>query len=252
LDWNRYLLPAIAVYHRKHPTTDRRIRHATDPDFMSSRDSGIGMTSQRTRLRMVERLRGQGIKDEHVLRVFAQIQRHLFVDEALAHRAYENTALPIGFGQTISQPWVVARMLELAGVASGVERVLEVGTGCGYQAALLSRLVRQVYSIERIPQLLAQARRNLHQHAITNVRLKHADGHIGWKESAPFGAIVMSAATAHVPEALLEQLAEGARLVMPLGDRVQHLTVVTREADRFHRRTLDEVRFVPLIAGAGI
>jgi protein-L-isoaspartate(D-aspartate) O-methyltransferase len=218
---------------------------------MTNRETGIGMTSQRTRLRMVERLRTQGIKDERVLRVFAEIQRHIFVDEALAHRAYEDTALPIGFGQTISQPWVVARMLELAGVGGGLDTVLEIGTGCGYQAALLSRLVRHVYSVERIQQLLARARRNLHQLAITNVRLKHADGHIGLKESAPFDAIIMAAAATHVPEALLEQLGEGGRLVMPLGNRSQYLTVITREADRFDRQTLEPVRFVPLVPGAG-
>jgi len=218
---------------------------------MTNRETGIGMTSQRTRLRMVERLRTQGIKDERVLRVFAEIQRHIFVDEALAHRAYEDTALPIGFGQTISQPWVVARMLELAGVGGGLDTVLEIGTGCGYQAALLSRLVRHVYSVERIQQLLTRARRNLHQLAITNVRLKHADGHIGLKESAPFDAIIMAAAATHVPEALLEQLGEGGRLVMPLGNRSQYLTVITREADRFDRQTLEPVRFVPLVPGAG-
>jgi protein-L-isoaspartate(D-aspartate) O-methyltransferase len=218
---------------------------------MTSRETGIGMTSQRTRLRMVERLRTQGIKDERVLRVFAEIQRHIFVDEALAHRAYEDTALPIGFGQTISQPWVVARMLELAEMGGELDTVLEIGTGCGYQAALLSRLVRHVYSVERIQQLLTRARRNLHQLAITNVRLKHADGHIGLKESAPFDAIIMAAAATHVPEALLEQLGEGGRLVMPLGNRSQYLTVITREADRFNRQTLEPVRFVPLVPGAG-
>jgi protein-L-isoaspartate(D-aspartate) O-methyltransferase len=218
---------------------------------MTNRETGIGMTSQRTRLRMVERLRTQGIKDERVLRVFAEIQRHIFVDEALAHRAYEDTALPIGFGQTISRPWVVARMLELGGVGGGLDTVLEIGTGCGYQAALLSRLVRHVYSVERIQQLLTRARRNLHQLAITNVRLKHADGHIGLKESAPFDAIIMAAAATHVPEALLEQLGEGGRLVMPLGNRSQYLTVITREADRFDRQTLEPVRFVPLVPGAG-
>jgi len=215
-----------------------------------SRQTGIGMTSQRTRLRMVERLRTQGIKDERVLAVFAEVQRHIFVDEALAHRAYEDTALPIGFGQTISQPWVVARMLELAGAGAGLNTVLEIGTGCGYQAALLSRLVRHVYSVERIQELLTRARRNLHELAITNVRLKHADGVIGLKASAPFDAIIMAAAATHVPDALLEQLGEGGRLVMPLGNREQFLTVITREAEGFDRQTLDEVRFVPLLPGA--
>ena len=137
------------------------------------------MTSQRTRMRMVERLREQGIRDELVFGVFAEVQRHIFVDEALAHRAYEDTALPIGFGQTISQPWVVARMLELARAGTAVNSVLEIGTGCGFQAALLSRLARHVYSVERISELLTRARRNLHALRITNVRLKHADGHLG-------------------------------------------------------------------------
>src|SRR5829696_4694561 len=137
--------------------------------------TGVGMTSQRTRERMVERLRQNGIRDERVLGAMAAVPRHLFVEEALASRAYEDTALPIGFGQTISQPWVVARMLELAGAGTGLNTVLEIGTGCGYQAALLSRLVRHVYSVERIQELLARARRNLHELAITNVRLKHAD-----------------------------------------------------------------------------
>ena len=220
------------------------------PALMTSRQTGIGMTSQRTRLRMVERLRTQGIEDERVLAVFAEVQRHIFVDEALAHRAYEDTALPIGFGQTISQPWVVARMLELAGAGAGLDSVLEIGTGCGYQAALLSRLVRHVYSVERIQELLTRARRNLHELAITNVRLKHADGHIGLKASAPFDAIIMAAAATHVPDALLEQLGEGGRLVMPLGSREQFLTVITRAAEGFDRQTLDQVRFVPLLPGA--
>jgi protein-L-isoaspartate(D-aspartate) O-methyltransferase len=215
-----------------------------------SRHPGIGMTSQRTRMRMVERLRSQGIQDERVLSVFAEVQRHIFVDEALAHRAYEDIALPIGFGQTISQPWVVARMLELAG-APGLDSVLEIGTGCGYQAALLSRLARHVYSVERIGELLTRARRNLHELKITNVRLKHADGHIGLKESAPFDAIILAAAATHVPDALQEQLAVGGRLVMPLGNREQYLTVITRDSEGFNRQTLEQVRFVPLLPGAG-
>jgi protein-L-isoaspartate(D-aspartate) O-methyltransferase len=161
---------------------------------MSSRHSGIGMTSQRTRLRMVERLRDQGIRDEVVLGAFADIPRHIFVDEALAHRAYEDISLPIGFGQTISQPWVVARMLELARGGHALGKVLEVGTGCGYQAALLSRLAQEVYSVERISALLMKARVHLRELRIANVRLKHADGHFGMKDSGPFDAIVMAAA----------------------------------------------------------
>ena len=217
---------------------------------MSSKHLGIGMTSQRTRMRMVERLRSQGIRDELVLGALAEVPRHICVDEALAHRAYEDIALPIGFGQTISNPWVVARMLELARAESALENVLEVGTGCGYQAALLSRLSRQVWSVERISQLLIRARIHLRELRITNVRVKHADGHLGLKDAGPFDAIVMAAAATHVPEALLEQLAPGGRLVMPLGGRDQLLTLIAREADGFSRRTLEPVRFVPLVPGA--
>jgi len=208
------------------------------------------MTSQRTRLRMVERLRTQGIKDERVLAALAEVERHVFVDEALAHRAYEDISLPIGFGQTISQPWVVARMLELAGAGGRLDTVLEIGTGCGYQAAVLARLARHVYSVERIRELLTRARRNVHELRITNVRLKHADGHLGLKESAPFDAIIMAAAATHVPDALLEQLSPGGRLVMPLGNREQYLTVITRLAGGFDRQTLEQVRFVPMLPGA--
>lgn len=219
---------------------------------MSSRHLGIGMTSQRTRMRMVERLREQGIRDELVLGALAEVPRHIFVDEALAHRAYEDIALPIGFGQTISNPWVVARMLELARAESALENVLEVGTGCGYQAALLSRLARRVWSVERISQLLMRARIHLRELRITNVRVKHADGHLGLKDAGPFDAIVMAAAATHVPEALLEQLALGGRLVMPLGGRDQLLTLIAREADGFSRRALEQVRFVPLVPGASV
>jgi protein-L-isoaspartate(D-aspartate) O-methyltransferase len=217
---------------------------------MSSRHLGIGMTSQRTRMRMVERLRSQGIRDELVLGALAEVPRHIFVDEALAHRAYEDIALPIGFGQTISNPWVVARMLELARAESALDNVLEVGTGCGYQAALLSRLAKRVWSVERISQLLMRARIHLRELRIMNVRVKHADGHLGLKDAGPFDAIVMAAAATHVPEALLEQLAPGGRLVMPLGGRDQLLTLIAREADGFSRRTLEPVRFVPLVPGA--
>jgi protein-L-isoaspartate(D-aspartate) O-methyltransferase len=219
---------------------------------MSSRHLGIGMTSQRTRMRMVERLREQGIRDELVLGALAEVPRHIFVDEALAHRAYEDIALPIGFGQTISNPWVVARMLELARAENALENVLEVGTGCGYQAALLSRLARRVWSVERISQLLMRARIHLRELRITNVRVKHADGHLGLKDAGPFDAIVMAAAATHVPEALLEQLAPGGRLVMPLGGRDQVLTLISREDGGFSRRTLEPVRFVPLVPGASV
>jgi protein-L-isoaspartate(D-aspartate) O-methyltransferase len=219
---------------------------------MSTGHVGIGMTSQRTRMRMVQRLREQGIRDEVVLGALAEVPRHIFVDEALAHRAYEDIALPIGFGQTISNPWVVARMLELARAAGPLAKVLEIGTGCGYQAAVLSRLARHVYSVERISQLLMRARIHLRDLRITNVRVKHADGHLGLKEVAPYDAIVMAAAATHVPEALLEQLAPGGRLVMPLGSREQLLTLITREAAGFARQTLEPVRFVPLVPGASV
>ena len=217
---------------------------------MSSGHAGIGMTSQRTRMRMVQRLREQGIRDEVVLGALAEVPRHIFVDEALAHRAYEDIALPIGFGQTISNPWVVARMLELARAGGPLAKVLEIGTGCGYQAAVLSRLARHVYSVERISQLLMRARIHLRELRMTNVRVKHADGHLGLKEVAPYDAIVMAAAATHVPEALLEQLAPGGRLIMPLGSREQVLTLITRETDGFARQTLEPVRFVPLVPGA--
>ncbi|HTS51661.1 MAG TPA: protein-L-isoaspartate(D-aspartate) O-methyltransferase [Burkholderiales bacterium] len=219
---------------------------------MSSRHLGIGMTSQRTRMRMVQRLREQGIHDEVVLGAFAEVPRHMFVDEALAHRAYEDIALPIGFGQTISNPWVVARMLELVRAGSPLDNVLEVGTGCGYQAALLSRLARQVWSVERISRLVTRARVHLRELRIGNVRVKHGDGHLGLKVAAPYDAIVMAAAATHVPEALLGQLTDGGRLVMPLGSQEQLLTVITREADGFAQRTLEPVRFVPLVPGASV
>jgi len=219
---------------------------------MNTRHLGIGMTSQRTRSRMVERLREQGIRDEVVLSALAEVPRHIFVDEALAHRAYEDIALPIGFGQSISNPWVVARMLELARADSALENVLEVGTGCGYQAAVLSRLAQRVWSIERISQLLMRARIHLRELRIANVRVKHADGNLGLKDAAPYDAIVMAAAATHVPEALLEQLAPHGRLVMPLGGRDQLLTLIVRDAGGFTRHTFEPVRFVPLVRGASV
>jgi protein-L-isoaspartate(D-aspartate) O-methyltransferase len=219
---------------------------------MSSNHIGIGMTSQRTRMRMVQRLREQGIRDEVVLNAMGEVPRHIFVDEALAHRAYEDIALPIGFGQTISNPWVVARMLELARNGGPLGKVLEIGTGCGYQAAVLSRLAKQVYSVERISQLLMRARLKLRELRITNVRVKHGDGHLGLKDVAPYDAIVMAAAATHVPDALLAQLAPGGRLVMPLGSQEQLLTLITREGDSFARQSLEPVRFVPLVPGASV
>jgi protein-L-isoaspartate(D-aspartate) O-methyltransferase len=219
---------------------------------MTSSHSGVGMTSQRTRLRMVARLRDEGIRDEAVLSALAEIPRHIFVDEALAHRAYEDIALPIGFGQTISQPWIVARMLELLRAGQSLGRVLEIGTGCGYQAAVLARLAREVYSVERLSSLLMKARVKLRELRIANVRVKHADGQFGLKEAQPFDGIVMAAAAASVPEALVEQLAIGGRLVLPLGAREQHLTLVERTPQGTSQATLDAVRFVPLLPGASV
>lgn len=216
---------------------------------MNTRISGIGMTSQRTRMRMVERLRDQGVKDEQVLAAMLDIPRHIFVDEALSSRAYDDVSLPIGFGQTISNPFTVARMVELARGGRALDRVLEVGTGCGYQAAVLSRVAKGVYSVERLAGLLSKARVRLRELGIRNVKVKHGDGHAGLKEVGPFDAIVIAAAATHLPELLTAQLAEGGRLVLPLGTREQRLVLVERNADGFTQSVLDEVKFVPMIAG---
>jgi protein-L-isoaspartate(D-aspartate) O-methyltransferase len=216
---------------------------------MNSPGIGIGMTSQRTRMRMVERLRERGVKDEIVLAAMAEIARHMFVDEALASRAYEDIALPIGFGQTMSNPHVVARMSELARGGMALERVLDIGTGCGYQAAVLSRFARHVYSIERVAPLATKARVRLRAMRIHNVKLRHGDGHRGLPEAAPFDAVVMAAAATHVPEALLSQLAPGGRLVFPLGTRDQRLCCITRTSRGYDETVLEEVKFVPLLPG---
>ncbi|MGH8630319.1 MAG: protein-L-isoaspartate(D-aspartate) O-methyltransferase [Burkholderiales bacterium] len=216
---------------------------------MNTRLSGIGMTSQRTRLRMVERLRADGIRDEVVLAAMGEIPRHIFVDEALASRAYDDVSLPIGFGQTISHPFTVARMCELARAGRAPQRVLEIGTGCGYQAAVLSRLAQEVYSVERIAGLISKARVRLRELNCRNVKLKHTDGHLGLKDAAPFDAIVIAAAASHVPKALTEQLSEGGRLVVPLGMRDQRLVLIQRTALGVEQSTLDQVKFVPLLAG---
>ncbi len=216
---------------------------------MNGLDAGIGMTSQRTRLRMVERLRERGVKDEIVLTAMAEIARHKFVDEALASRAYEDIALPIGFGQTISSPYVVARMIEIARGGAALARVLDIGTGCGYQAAVLSRIAREVYSVERLAPLATKARVRLRGLRIHNVKLRHGDGHRGLAEAAPFDAVVMAAAATHVPEALLAQIATGGRLVFPLGTREQRLCCITRTSRGYDEAVLDEVKFVPLLPG---
>jgi len=216
---------------------------------MNPRHAGIGMTSKRTQQRMVERLRAAGISDEAVLSAMLEVPRHVFVDEALATRAYEDVSLPIGFGQTISHPFTVARLCEIVHQGRTLERVLEVGTGCGYQAAVLSRLAKEVYSIERIAPLLSRARVRLREIQFRNIRVKHADGQFGLEKAAPFDAIVMAAAAAQVPDALTEQLAIGGRLVLPLGTGEQRLLVVTRTERGLEQETLDEVNFVPMLAG---
>ena len=217
--------------------------------------AGIGMTSQRTRGRMVERLREQGIRDERVLAAMAAVPRHLFVEEALASRAYEDTALPIGFGQTISQPYVVARMIEtILGDARSPGRILEVGTGCGYQAAVLAHVFPEVYSIERIKALLERARQNLLALRLKNLRLAHGDGYAGLEAAAPFQSIIVAAAAPRLPNALLRQLAPGGRMVLPLaqlghGSRGQRLKLVERNGRGYLESELDAVRFVPMEAG---
>lgn len=204
----------------------------------------------RARARMVEGLRKQGIRDERVLAAMNQVPRHLFVQEALASRAYEDTALPLGFQQTISQPFIVARMIELAGQARELGRTLEIGAGCGYQAAVLACVAKEVYSVERIRGLLDRAKENLRPLRVPNLRLKYADGSIGLPEAAPFDTIVVAAAAPSVPKAWLEQLAPGGRLVLPLGDADQILVLIERQATGGFKETrYDAVRFVPLLTG---
>ena len=215
---------------------------------------GIGMTSERTRKRMVERLREQGIRDPRVLAAMAAVPRHLFVEEALASRAYEDTALPIGFGQTISQPYVVARMVEVLLEKHSPGKVLEVGTGCGYQAAVLAHVFPEVYSIERIKGLLERARANLLALRLKNLRLAHGDGYAGLEGAAPFQSIIVAAAAPRMPEALLHQLQHGGRMVLPLAQAgksggSQRLVLVERSRRGFLESQLDAVRFVPMEAG---
>jgi protein-L-isoaspartate(D-aspartate) O-methyltransferase len=207
------------------------------------------MTSQRTRERLVQRLREQGIVNPAVLDVIRNTPRHMFVDEALAQRAYEDNSLPIGYSQTISQPWIVARMTELLLELGAVGKVLEIGTGSGYQTAVLAQLVGQVYSVERIKPLLNQARQRLRALRLKNVQLRHADGGMGWATEAPFEGIIATAAPEAIPPELMEQLDVGGRLIIPVGVESQYLQVVTRTADGFETTTHDPVRFVPLRSG---
>ncbi len=210
------------------------------------------MTSQRTRDRLVQRLREKGIEDLSVLDVMRRTPRHLFVDEALSSRAYEDTALPIGYSQTISQPYIVARMSEELIRGQIPHKVLEVGTGSGYQTAVLAQLVDEVYTVERIDALVKSARQRLRELGLSNVRMKHSDGSWGWAQQAPFDAILVTAAPPEIPPALLEQLADGGRLVIPVGGgRSQTLAVVTRRGTICEREDLEDVNFVPLLGGAG-
>ncbi len=218
---------------------------------MSEQTRGIGMTSARTRDRLVARLKEQGIKDATVLSLIRSTPRHLFVDEALASRAYEDTALPIGLGQTISQPYVVARMTEALLAAGPLDNVLEVGTGCGYQTAILAALVKRVYTVERLAALSQRARETLGQLSIRNVFFRHADGGWGWSHHAPYDGIIVTAAPEEVPEALEKQLAAGGRMVIPVGPGGhQALLRITRTGpEQYQREVLDQVSFVPLLGG---
>ena len=212
--------------------------------------SGIGMTSARTRERLVQRLKDNGIRNPAVLDRIRSVPRHLFVDEAIASRAYEDVALPIGFGQTISQPWIVARMTEALLEGGPLNDVLEIGTGCGYQTAVLAPLVGKVYSIERVAPLLERARQRLKELEIRNVRFRHGDGGQGWFAYAPYDGILVAAAPHAIPDVLIEQLAPGGRMVVPIGaEGEQELLRITREDSRIKRERLGAVAFVPLVQG---
>ncbi len=217
---------------------------------MNLRLQGLGMTSPRTRERMVARIKEQGVKNQTVLDVMLKTPRHIFVEEALTSRAYDDMPLPIGFNQTISQPYIVARMTELLLAKGPLEKVLEIGTGSGYQTAILAQLVKMVYTVERIYPLQQRARRCLQDIHLRNVRMKHGDGGWGWEDYAPYDGIIVTAAPAEVPQALLDQLAPGGVLVIPIGDgRNQMLRRVTRTETGHKVENIESVVFVPLVAG---
>lgn len=218
--------------------------------------AGIGMTSQRTRERLVGRLIEQGISNWAVLDVIRSTPRHIFLEEALSHRAYEDVALPIGYNQTISQPYIVAKMTQAVLDhhplldAGKLNTVLEVGTGCGYQTSIIAPLARKVYSVERIKPLLEKARKNIRLLGLNNVQFKHDDGSLGWKEKGPFDAIIAAAAPQQVPSELLNQLADGGRLIIPVGgEDTQELRLITRTGNEFETQVIASVRFVPLFVG---
>lgn len=213
--------------------------------------SGIGMTGQRARDRLIKRLEEQGIADKRVLDVMRSMPRHLFIDEAIAHRAYEDTALPIGHNQTISQPYIVALMTQAVVAGCRPRKVLEIGTGSGYQTAILAQFADEVFTVERIRPLQEQARARLRLLKLNNVHYRHNDGGFGWPEKGPFEAILCAAAPGVIPEELLDQLAVGGRLVIPLGDRdVQELTLVLRTENGYQQQVLERVRFVPFLRGS--
>lgn len=213
--------------------------------------SGIGMTSARTRNRLVQRLMSEGITNQHILKVIEETPRHLFVDEGLSHRAYEDTALPIGMGQTISQPYIVARMTEILLETGSMDKVLEIGTGCGYQTSILSKLAKTVFTVERIRALHMQARKTLTQLKLHNIQYLFADGFNGWQQNAPFDAIIVTAAPPSVPEKLLLQLADGGRMVIPIGatESSQDLVLIERQGNKVKQTFIEKVKFVPLVGG---
>jgi protein-L-isoaspartate(D-aspartate) O-methyltransferase len=219
-------------------------------DRLARRLQGIGMTSRRTRDRMVDRLKEQGITNNKILSVMGDVPRHIFVDEALASRSYEDTALPIGYNQTISQPYIVAKMTELLLQQGPLNKVLEIGTGCGYQTAVLARLVDKVYTVERIAPLIKKAKDNLWDLKIRNVSFQHSDGGWGWSENAPYDGILVAAAPVEIPEPLLQQMAIGGIMIIPVGGRYeQQLIKVTRTDSGFEQEVLEAVVFVPFLAG---
>ncbi len=216
---------------------------------MNLRHAGIGMTSARTRGRLIERLRAEGIRDETVLAAMSEVPRHIFIDEALATRAYDDVSLPIGHGQTISQPYTVARMTEVLRNGMQLNRVLEIGTGCGYQAAVLAKVAKEVYSVERIQPLHERARKTLRELRIFNVNLRYADGAAGLQDAAPFDGIIMACAAPALSAVLREQLGVGGRMVLPMGTQEQYLYLIEREENGFRESRLEAVKFVPLVMG---
>jgi len=222
-----------------------------EPTLNSDLDfSGVGMTSQRTRNRLIGRLREQGVTDTRILEVINSTPRHVFIDEALAHRAYEDTALPIGFNQTISQPYIVAKMTEVLLAEGPLDTVLEVGTGSGYQAVVLAQLVPKVYTVERISGMLERAAAKFKLLGVRNISYRHADGGMGWPEKGPYDGIIVTASPMRIPEELIAQLNVGGRMVVPLGNpQRQELVLVTRTDDGVKKEVLESVKFVPLVSG---